>query len=543
MITRRTFIRNAALGAAALSVPSVLSSRAAARTPANRAFVFRPFPHHAMPAMTFAYAADHMEDPFKSGVAVTRDGIIVPDDIGDRKFSINARWYAEDFGYVWLSADNGGRFYTAADAQPRTLNVEFARSRVARNAAVRARYGAEGTRFSPEVVHLVALSEELLADALKAGDPERAARYADRALSYALRVGERIELEKARSDIEQRRRADRVFFGCESRQYSWAKSDEFIRRFVELFNFATITHYVSDTWYPHFEPSEGTYRWGLKDDIVQALAGHDITLEGRPLFWFHPSVTPEWLKNKSFEQIKSYIDVHTRDLVKHYGDRVRQWEVVNEFHDWANMHNFTADQITEVVRRACDRTHETDPKVVRIINNCCPWAEYAARGRMARMDATRPLRSPRKFLADLQDAGVDYEVLGIQIYFPQRDLSDIVRLLERLAAFGKPIYLTEIGASSNLFAPNSSGAVAGAADEPYAWHRAWDEELQADWLEQVYTVYYSKPWIKAINWYDFSDFRPFITNGGLVREDASPKQAFHRLHELLTGWNVLPGTH
>ena len=35
-------------------------------------------------------------------------------------------------------------------------------------------------------------------------------------------------------------------------------------------------------------------------------------------------------------------------------------------------------------------------------------------------------------------------------------------------------------------------------DEPYQWHRRWDEELQADWLEQVYTLYYSKQNIKCI---------------------------------------------
>jgi hypothetical protein len=154
------------------------------------------------------------------------------------------------------------------------------------------------------------------------------------------------------------------------------------------------------------------------------------------------------------------------------------------------------------------------------------------------MDATRPLRSPRRFLQDLADAGVEYDVLGIQLYFPQRDLSDVVRLLERLESFGKPMYITEIGASSGSPAPDSHATTAGG--EPYSWHRAWDEELQAEWLEQVYTIFYSRPLIRAINWYDFSDFRPFIVNGGLVREDGSPKRAFHVLRDLLASWNRLP---
>ncbi len=156
------------------------------------------------------------------------------------------------------------------------------------------------------------------------------------------------------------------------------------------------------------------------------------------------------------------------------------------------------------------------------------------------MDATRPLRSPRKFVQDLLEADVDFDVLGIQIYFPQRDLSDIARLLERFAVFGKPLYITEIGTAAGPTKGSISTGQASTPREPYAWHRPWDEELQADWLEQVYTLYYSRPQIKAINWYDFSDFRPFITNGGLVREDSSPKRSFYRLKDLLASWNRLP---
>ncbi|MEO8398884.1 MAG: 1,4-beta-xylanase, partial [Ignavibacteriaceae bacterium] len=202
--------------------------------------------------------------------------------------------------------------------------------------------------------------------------------------------------------------------------------------------------------------------------------------------------------------------------------------------------NHTPEQITEIVRLACDKTKEANPKVKRILNNCCLWAEYAAIGRMARMDATRPLRSARKYTEDLINADVDFDVVGIQIYYPHRDLSDIVRMVERFEKFGKPIYITEIGATSGATSETVFNNSLKIQNEPYQWHRPWDEELQADWLEQVYTIYYSRPQIKAINWYDFSDFRPFIVNGGIVREDCSPKMAFDRLKGLLSSWNRLP---
>lgn len=540
---RRSFLRSAALAAGAVAVaPYAGTASVFVRQPAKE-LVFRPYPHSYMPELTWAYATDESEDPFKSSMSVGSQGIVADESIA-RRFSVNARWYVPGFGYVWLSADNAGKKYTHSEGL-RTglmnLNYEFARSRVARNEEVARRYTKSGTVFSAEVRHLRDLSQELLSDASKSlSNGDKAGKLSNDCLKYALWAGEKIELEKARQDILKAQRKDHVKFGCESRQFIWAKSEDMQKRFVEVMNHATITHYIWDTWYPLFEPSEGVYNWGIKDDILRWLKAGNISVEGRPILWFHPSVTPDWLKNKNFSELKQYVERHTRELVSHYGDDVLEWEVVNEYHDWANIHNHTPEQITEIVKLVCDKTRETNPRVARLINNCCPWAEYAATGRMARMDASRPLRSPRKFMQDINEAGVEYEYLGIQVYFPQRDLSDIVRLLERLEKLGKPLVITEIGASSNFTAPTNTGSRRQVGDEPHAWHRPWDEELQADWLEQVYTIYYSRPSVKAINWYDFADFRTFIVNGGLIREDATPKRSFERLKSLLGSWGRLP---
>ena len=540
-ISRREFMKHAALGAGALAATGWKGAETLTRRNPGSAVQFRAYPDPSMPVLDFAYLADEHDDPFKSPVRVTPGGVEVPPGASAGPFSVNARWFVPGFGYLWLGADNEGRlFSTESGSPPLNLAVEFARSRVARNRRVLDAYARTGTKFTGEVTHLGAIADELLHDALRpgAGD-EQAGKLANRALYYALSAGERIEIEQAESAIARFGVRD-VQFGCETRQFVWARSDEMERHFTQLFNFATITHYVWDSWYELFEPREGVYNWGIKDDIARWLSEHDIAIEGRPLFWFHPTVTPDWLKAKSFDQLKSYVEKHTHDLVTHYGDRVLQWEVFNEYHDWANIHRHTPEQITELTRLGLERTKEENPRVVRLLNNCAPWGEYVARGRQARMEANRPLRTVRKYLTDLRDAGVDYDVLGLQIYFPQRDLSDIARLLDRFETFGKPLYITEIGASANMTAPAPSGAVTAPPAEPFAWHRPWDEDLQADWLEQVYKIYYSRRSVVSISWYDFSDFRPFIVNGGLVREDSTPKKSFERLRALLSSWNKLP---
>lgn len=543
MIDRRKFLKASALGAAGLIAAPAIKGLGNVFAKNTNNTLIKMYPHPWMPPIDFTYLTDPLEDPFKSSVKIDRNGITLPDNLGNKKFGINLKWFVEDFGFIFLTADNGGQHYSLGDlpSEGLNLNYEFAKSRVVRNRNIQQKYQQTGTKFSSEVTHLTALSEELFEDASRRiNDNEKSASYSDKALKYALLAGEKIEIERALSEIEKQKRKDEVHFGCESRQYIWIKSEDFTKRFPEVFNYATLTHYVWDSWYELFEPSEGEYNWGVKDNIVNFLLKNNIKIEGRPLFWFHPTVTPDWLKNKSFGELKKYVDKHTTDLVTHYGNDVLEWEVINEYHDWANIFNHTPEQITEIVKQACDKTKDVNPKVVRLLNNCCLWGEYAARGRMARMDATRPLRNARKFIEDLHYAGVDYDVLGIQIYYPNRDLSEIVRMVERFEVFNKPIAITEMGATSGPTNETVFNGQMKLPSAPYEWRRAWDEELQADWLEAVYTIYYSRPSIKTINWYDFADFRPFIINGGIVREDGSPKMSFNRLKDLLTSWNRLP---
>lgn len=538
-LTRRSFLKTGALGAAA----SLVAPAAWARSliPSRDEIVLRPYPHPLQPELHFAYATDEHFDPFPSPIEVTREGVSMPASMGAKPFAVHAKWFVEGYGYVWLTADNGGRLFEAEDfrgARVRNLNVEFARTAVAQNHAVMARYGQQGTAFSAEVRRLQALAEELLEEAERLGG-EMAGKRANQSLLYGLWAGEKVELEHARA-VLARPRGGAFFFGCETRQYIWAQSEAMTERFAEAFNFATVTHYVWDSWYPLFEPREGVYRWGLKDDIVDWLVEKGITVEGRPILWFHPTVTPDWLAEKSFPEVLAYAENHARNLVGHYGEKVLHWEVVNEYHDWANVHDFTPDEITEVVRLTCETTHEVNPRVERLINNCCPYGEYASYGYAAHGEADRLLRSPRRFVQDLIEAEVPFEVTGLQLYFPQRSLQDIVRHVERFVALGKPVHITEIGTSSG---PTRADILADTMPMPgplYDWHRPWDEDLQADWLEQMYTVLYAMPGVHAVNWYDFADFRTFVPNGGLLREDASPKPSYERLKELLAGWERLP---
>lgn len=495
--------------------------------------------------LDWAYASDTHWDAFHSNITVTKEGVVISDAEGREKFGIDVRWNVEGFGYIYITADNAGEFYTLPPSgrkQTLNLNVELARSRVARNRKRLTLHSREGWKASREAQAFVDLSEGLLEDSLRStGNETRRGDLAQQSLRYAMWAGEMIELEKSRAMILQNGRRDRFFAGCDARGYYQMDVELFLTHFTELFDYATITHYLIAGVFEDFEPEEGRKQYALRDVLFAELRKRNIVIEGRPLWWSYRTTTPDWLRKKSYDEVRKYIERHVREVVSHYGDGMYAWEVVNEFHDWANECQLTPDQIIEVTRLACDVARDTNPKVHRLINNCCPFAEYVQLKKWTELDAKYPQRTPWQFMKALTDAGVDYTITGQQMYFPYRDLTDTIVLIDRLEQFGRPVQLTEVGASAGPTLESLQSGKLPLSEEPYVWHRPWDEELQADWMEGLYTMAYARPFIEAVNWYDFVDPYSWIPNGGFLRTPKAERRAVvDRFLKLKAEWKALP---
>ncbi len=555
-INRRKFLKSAFLAGAGSALgtrlaypsPMVLASSRTARTAAAGEIFFEPSyvqsgrgPH----LLDWAYASDGLGDAFHSNITSSHDGVRISDTEGTRKFAVNVRWNVEGFGYLFMTADNGGEFYELpAQGKSRSfnLNYELARSRVIRNRARIVKHRAGGWKPSREVQGLVDISESFIEDAGKAGSVAERGALSQSALRHALWAGEKLEVEKAAVDIALRGRRDSFFLGCDARGMFQMHQDLFLERFTELFNYATITHvWNSEGVVEDFEPEEGKKQYAMRELMFHKLRSRNITVEGRPLFWFHKWVTPRWLKSKTFDQLMRYVETTTREVVAHYGDGMYAWEIVNELHDWANECRLNPEQAVALTKLACDVAKDAAPRVHRLINNCCPFAEYVQLKQWSGEPAEYHQRTPWQFLRDLTEAGVDYTLIGQQMYYPYRDIQDVVIFLERLEGFGRPVHLSEVGAPGG---PSELSVKLGTIKfpaEPYSWHRPWDEELQADWLEDIYTVAYSKPFIEGAHWFDFVDPFFFIDNGGILRSaEGEKKAAFDRLAELRRTWQNLP---
>ncbi|MCF8260921.1 MAG: endo-1,4-beta-xylanase [Melioribacteraceae bacterium] len=477
----------------------------------------------------FVFASDRFGDVFKTDIQFTREGIEITDAAGVKFFGINLRWNVEGYGFLFIGADNAGDYYSFEESKTKyfNLNYELANSRVRRNENRFSKFSHEGFIPSREVDSLHTLSFEYLENAKKhlSADEELCAQKAQISLKHALWVSDILELEKSQFDVAKIGYRKDFFFGCDTRGYFQMDEKIFFERFTELFNYATITHYLKGDLVD-FEPEEGNKKYKERDKLLDKLLDKGITIEGRPLFWVHKWVTPDWLKKKSYKDLLRYVEDHVHEVVSHYGDKIKVWEVVNEMHDWANEMQLDHDQTIELTKIAFDTARKTNPDAQLLLNNCCPFGDYVQKGKWHDIEARYPQRTPHQFTKQLIEAGVDFDVIGIQVYFTHRSASDQILQIERYKEFGKKAHLAEVGAPSvgikQEFNEDESGSY---SQHPYEWHRHWDEELQADWLEYTFTYAYGQEFIEASNWYDFVDPYAFLKHGGIIRSPKGEKKA------------------
>lgn len=120
------------------------------------------------------------------------------------------------------------------------------------------------------------------------------------------------------------------------------------------------------------------------------------------------------------------------------------------------------------------------------------------------------------------------------MYYPAQDMFEIDRQLERFCALGKPVHVTELGVSCSPDPQRVYGEL--RKPSPHYWHgRPWSESEQADWIEDFYTICYSKPSIEAVSWWNFSE-PSSVPHSALVRENLEPKEGYRRLQQLIQGW-------
>lgn len=528
-LSRRQFITSVGIAAAAGAVGATPARAERSRRLKFTYFVPRdgamtPAPKESLQRV---YLMDADYNPLRIAIRIgDQPGTLLLEEPGE-PYKITALDWVDGFGYVYLVADNGGPGYRPGEMPAEVLlNEQIALSRMAGVAAAGQEAERAGVALGGDYAERMEKARSLLKSSGPSEAPESRAKAHWRALNEALWAGEIVAVTRARHAIAKRGpRPDFKFgakaFGCLS------QAEPYTRAFYDIFNYCTLPFY-----YRGFESVKGKPAWQRTDQMVEWCRKGNITPKGHPLMWFHEAGVPPWLEDKSFENVRSLHEHRIRRIVSRYKGSIDYWDVINEAHEFANILHYTYDQLLDLTAMCCRTARKANPGCTSVVNSTMVWGEYAA------PKAGQPLpdrlrRTPFQYVGDCIRQKMDFDVIGLQIYYPHRDMFEIDRMLERFGRLGKPVHITEQGIASDPSEDPKS-----LVKKPWGqWHEPFSQKIQADFLEQMWTIAYSKDFLTAITYWDFSDYGGhFWPHGGFLDADLKPKESYGRLKSLIDSW-------
>lgn len=454
------------------------------------------------------YASGMDFEPDERRLRIAPDGVVEL-QVSQKPYMIHAKIQVPLYGCLWVMADNRGEGY-------RGDFVDFV-SEAVRTYIFWARHFAEGITLSVRTqAHMDAAIEfEHLAN--RGMDTQDNRLYA---LSHAIYAAEGALFESAQHRLTPR---NDLLLGCNFMRYTTA-SARYAKFFAQAFDFATLPFYAGRT-----VPRQGQYDYSYIDHALSFLTEKGITPKGHPLFFGHKEVNPGWMFSLTYSELRREAAAIARHHVETYRGVIDIWDAMNEAHDWANCFELSQDQLIDLTHATTEALREANDKALSIVNVCLPFAEYVA-GRYNCYGALpEHLRSPLRYFQTILEAGVDFDVIGIQLYFPSRDMVAVSRMLDAYAALGKPLHITEMGVNGGFRSKENASSTWSQLDmSDGTWHGGWNEHTQADWLEQFYTISAVRKEIQALTWWDFIE-PSFSGNGAFLYADENPREIYFRL--------------
>ena len=388
--------------------------------------------------------------------------------------------------------------------------------------------------FEMDATHPVSKREEkarkLFIEALccQNEQPVEAARLASESLAASLDGSE--ELALAHSELLLNRRKDtgslpRWPIGC---GVGLEQGDDRLRSgLAASFDFVQLPM----PW-KQLAPEENEYRWGEMDAwAAWAQDTRKVVIAG-PVISFEPSCLPDWLYiwEHDYDTVRDMIYEHIEKVVERYKNVVSAWNIVAGLH--VNSHfTFNFEQLMDLTRMATMLVKKLQPQAQVIVELRQPFGEYYAKN-------ARSI-PPMMYVDLLIQSSIQFDAFGVRLPMGQaidgqytRDLMQISSMLDQFSGFGKQVYLTVASPSEPV---TELMIVSAKSEDPVDancgyWRRPWSPMVQGHWLEAVFQIAMSKPYIEAVCWQDVIDYPGIeLPLAGLLTEDHQPKIAFKRL--------------
>lgn len=317
------------------------------------------------------------------------------------------------------------------------------------------------------------------------------------------------------------------------------KNEKYKKYFSDVFNMATLPFYWNT-----LEPERGkpryakdspkVYRRPAPDLCMEFCEEHGIEPREHGLAYEH--FFPKWLYDADVDEIKAELERRYAEISERYADRIPTIEVTNEM-EWPKGVTKFYDE-PEYIEYCFKLAEKYFPNNQLCINEGTGlvWKDRC--------------RATDKYYCYIEAnmlKGARIDAIGMQYHLFNRreghydatrltlDPMNLYKHLDLYSNFGKPLQITEITVPS------------------FSWE-VEDEELQAETIEKLYSVWFSHPNVEQIIYWNLVDgyahvWSPDPTkvtasqgnmtagenyyHGGLLRFDMSPKPAYYKIKELL----------
>ncbi len=459
------------------------------------------------------------------GEVYFRDGVLVVSRKDDHAAGVALLWDVGALGAFVLETTR-----LQPRDKPYNLNVELARFRLMKIMQKQEDWNLfdlpKFERFSGRLHE----GQMLFAEALgKLHDAPSAALKADRALEIGIELSEQLATFHSDLLLNRRRAANgfvKHIFGC--RIDPSIQNERYKETVAAHFDYAV----VPMSW-KLIQPQEQAFKPEPIDEWIEHLSKRRMPVIAGPLVRLDSTGVPNWMAiwEHDFDMLREMAYDYVQKIVQRYRRGVAVWNVVASVQ--ANMaFVLSFEQIIELTRLLVSQVKTILPGARALITIAHPFGEYHARGRGA--------VPPMLYAEMVAQAGINFEAFGLELEMgvPEpghfnRDLFQLSTILDKFATLGRPVFLTGIGCPGRADADPadvSDGRLVPSAGG--RWKRPWDPQLQAEWMEAVYHLALSKPFVESVAWSNLADLRPTLPGGGLLDDLLQPKPAFQQLQQM-----------
>ena len=296
------------------------------------------------------------------------------------------------------------------------------------------------------------------------------------------------------------------------------KNDIYKKCFADVFNMATLPFY-----WDALEPERGKPRYAKDSPKVYRRPAPDLFF-------------PKWLYDAEIDEVKAELERRYSEIAERYADKIPTIEVTNEMKHARGKTKFYDDpDFVEWCFRLAEKYFPNNQLGINEsrrfawCDNCRTSDSYYAYTEAAMLKGAR-----------IDAIGMQYHLFNKleEEYEKSRQMLNprlLYAHMDMYSRLGKPLQITEITIPS------------------YSWNPE-DEELQAEMLEKLYSVWFSHPNVEQIIYWNLVDGYAHLWDpdpdkirasqgdmslgenyyyGGLLRFDMSPKPAYFKLKELL----------